>query len=180
MPEEGIERVAEEVAGAKLGRFFAQAVYGTAELRLEPLLRAVGIRLVQRAAESMSDGGGRAARKSAAELAASVTLGARTAAEGPDVKIVSVFDGGPAQAAGVSAGDLLVAIDGIRVSAKSLEARLDRMRPGQRVTLHLFRRDELLVLDLELAAPPADTFVLEADGANKAGARARAAWLGTR
>jgi predicted metalloprotease with PDZ domain len=180
VPEEGIERVAEEVAGAKLTRFFAKAVYGTTDLPLDALLRNVGIKLVQRAAESMSDGGGKSTRKSAAELASRVTLGARTAPEGPDVKIVSVFDGGPAQAAGVAAGDLLVAIDGIRVSAKSLEARLDRMRPGRRVKLHLFRRDELLELDLELAAPPADTFVLETDGANKAGARARAAWLGTR
>jgi len=178
VPEEGIERVAEEVAGTKLTRFFAQAVYGTADLPLETLLRAVGIRVVQRAAESMSDSGGKATRKSAAELGARVALGARTAAEGPDVKIVSVLDGGPAQAAGVSAGDLLVAIDGIRVSAKSLEARLDRMRPGQRVRLHLFRRDELLELDLDLAAPPADTFVLEIDPKQRPGARARAAWLG--
>jgi predicted metalloprotease with PDZ domain len=96
------------------------------------------------------------------------------------VKIVNVLDGGPAQRAGVSAGDVLVAIDGLRVSAKTLEGRLARMRPGQRVALHLFRRDELHEIDLELAAPPADTCVLEIDATLKPEARARAAWLGRR
>ncbi len=177
VPEEGVERVAEEVAGVKLGKFFARAVYGTEDLPLERLLRTVGVKLTVRPAESLSDGGGKPARKKAAALAARVTLGARTASEGPDVRIVNVLDGGPAQAAGVSAGDVLVAIDGVRVSGKTLEERLERMRPGQRVRLHLFRRDELHELDLELAAPPADTCVLEVDPAQKAAARARERWL---
>jgi predicted metalloprotease with PDZ domain len=179
VPEEGVERVAEEVAGVKLTRFFARAVHGTEDLPLERLLRTVGVRMTLRPAESLGDNGGRAARAGAAARLR-VTLGVRTAAEGPDVRIVNVLDGGPAQRAGVSAGDVLVALDGLRVSSKSLEGRLSRMRPGQRVTLHLFRRDELHVLALELAAPPADTCVLEVDAALKPEARARASWLGRR
>lgn len=180
VPEEGVERAAEEIAGAKLTRFFAQAVHGTEDLPLARLLRTVGVKLTLRPADSLDDGGGRPSRKSAAALASRVTLGVRTFAEGPDVKIVNVLDGGPAQAAGVSAGDLLIAVDGLRVSAKSLEARLERMRPGQRVRLHLFRRDELHELEAELAAPPVDTCVLEVDPGLKGRTRARRAWLAGR
>jgi predicted metalloprotease with PDZ domain len=180
VPEEGVERAAEEVAGTKLTRFFAEAVHGTADLPLERLLGTVGVKLTVRPAESAGDGGGKASRKSAAQLAGRATLGVRTAGEGPDVKIVNVLDGGPAQAAGVSAGDVVVAVDGLRVSAKALDARLERMRPGQRIKLHLFRRDELHAIEVELAAPPADTCVLEIDAGLKGRARARRAWLAGR
>jgi predicted metalloprotease with PDZ domain len=180
VPEEGVERAAEEVAGVKLTRFFAQAVHGTEDLPLERLLRTVGVKLTVRPAESPGDRGGKAAAKSAAALAARVTLGARTKPEGDGVKVLHVLDGGPAQAAGVSAGDVLVAVDGLRVSGDTLEDRLERMRPGQRVRLHLFRRDELLALEVELAAPPADTCVLEVDPGLKGRARARRAWLAGR
>lgn len=177
VPEDGVERAAEEVAGAKLGRFFAQAVHGTEDLPLARLLRTVGIRMTLRRAESAGDAGGRAAGKPGAAAAARATLGVRTAPEGPDVRITHVLDGGPAQAAGVSAGDVLVALDGLRVSAKTLDARLERLRAGARARLHLFRRDELHEIEVELAPPPADTCVLEIDPRRKAAARERERWL---
>jgi len=46
------------------------------------------------------------------------------------------------------------------------------------VQMHAFRRDELLVLDVTLAAPPADTCVLSVND-NRAASLARRRWLGT-
>jgi predicted metalloprotease with PDZ domain len=178
VPEDGVERTAEEASGLKLGPFFDQWLRSTDELPLAPLLATVGVDLELRPPEGPSDRGGRPAAKSAAALAARVSLGARTAAEGPDVKLTHVLDGGAAQRAGLAAGDVIAALDGLRVTPKTLETRLARLRPGDRVRAHVFRRDELHELGIAFAAPAADTCVLRFD--TRAAARAlklRRGWL---
>jgi predicted metalloprotease with PDZ domain len=179
VPEDGVERVAAEVSGLQLGTLFNRWLRSTAELPLEEMLAAVGVEMEVRPAESASDRGGRPVAKSAAALAARVVLGARTSTEGNEVKLTHVLDGGPALAAGLAAGDVIVAMDGIRVTPKTLEGRLAQLRPGDRAKLHVFRRDELHEIGIRFAAAPADTCVLRLD--RRAPARAaslRRGWLG--
>lgn len=177
VPEDGVERLAEEVTGLRLRPFFDAALRSTAELPLAPLLRRFGVELRLRQAESKSDKGGKPGSEPPARRARRVTLGARTAAEAGGVRLTHVLDGGPALAAGMAPGDVLVAIDGIRVGADTLEARLARRRPGDVVTATGFRRDELMTWSVALAAPPADTaYLVPAPGA--AAAARRKAWLG--
>jgi predicted metalloprotease with PDZ domain len=179
VPEDGVERVAEEVSGLKLRPLFDKWLRSTDELPLESMLAAVGVTIEVRPAEGPSDRGGKPAAKSAAALAARVSLGARTAAEGADVKLTHVLDGGAAQRAGLAAGDVIAAVDGIRVTPKTLEARLERLRPGDRVRAHVFRRDELHELEIAFAAPPADTCVLRFDKrASTRTLKLRRGWLG--
>jgi predicted metalloprotease with PDZ domain len=95
------------------------------------------------------------------------------------VKLAHVLDGGAAQAAGLAAGDVLVAIDGLRVTPKTLDAALARLRPGEAVRVAAFRRDELHEFELKPLAPPADTCVLRLAKKPGAGAaRLRRGWLG--
>ena len=90
-----------------------------------------------------------------------------------------VLDGGPAQAAGLAAGDVLVALDGLRVQPRGFERQLGRYAPGARVELLGFRRDELMRFPLELAAAPADTVWITPDPQADAEAlQRRQAWLG--
>ena len=178
VPEDGVERTAEEASGLKLRALFDQWLRSTDELPLAPLLATAGVALEVRPPEGPSDRGGKPASKGAA-LAERVSLGARTAAEGTDVTLTHVLDGGAAQRAALAAGDVIVAIDGIRVTPKTLEARLAALRPGDRVRAHVFRRDELHELEIAFAAAPADTCVLRFD--KRAAARAlklRRGWLG--
>lgn len=175
--EDGIERLAEEVSGVRLRRFFDAALRSTAELPLRTLLRRFGVDLLLRPAESKSDKGGKPGNQGVALRARRVTLGARTAAEAGGVKLTHVLADGPAQAAGLAAGDVLVAIDGLRVSGDSLDARLARYRPGDVATVTGFRRDELFTREVKLAAPPADTAWLRPAPGAAAAARCRA-WLG--
>jgi predicted metalloprotease with PDZ domain len=179
VPEDGVERIAEEVSGLKLRPLFDQWLRSTAELPLEALLATAGIALEVRPPDGPSDRGGKPTSRGAAALAARASLGARTAAEGGDVRLAQVFDDGAAQRAGLSAGDVIVALDGIRVTPRTVEARLAALRPGERVRAHAFRRDELHEFEIALAAPPADTCVLRFD--RRAAARAlklRRGWLG--
>jgi predicted metalloprotease with PDZ domain len=179
VPEDGVERLAEEVSGVRLRPFFDRALRSTGELPLEPLLASVGVEMEVRPAESAADRGGRPAAKSASAHAERVALGVRTSGDGNDLKLTHVLDGGPAQAAGLAAGDVLVAIDGLRATPKTLDALLARRRPGDTAHVVAFRRDELREFEVRLTAPPADTCALRF--AKKAGAgalRLRRGWLG--
>jgi predicted metalloprotease with PDZ domain len=177
--EDGVERLAEEVTGLKLGTFFDRALRSTADLPLESMLEAAGIEMEVRPAESTGDRGGRASSKSSHALAERATLGARTGAEGNDVKLTHVLDGGAAHAAGLAAGDVLAAIDGLRVTPKTLEPLLARRKAGETARVLAFRRDELLEFDLKFVPSPADTCVLRiARKPPAAAARLRKKWLG--
>jgi predicted metalloprotease with PDZ domain len=174
--EDGLERTAEEVTGLRLRPFFNRALRSTAELPLEPLFATVGIEMEMRPAESASDRGGKKSSKPLRELAKRVVLGARTAEDPLGVKLTHVFDGGAVQAAGLSAGDVIVALDGLRLTAKNLDKRLAGRAAGDVAQVHAFRRDELLVKPLTLLAPAADTCVLSAGG-NATERHRREAWL---
>jgi len=178
VPEDGVERVAQEVTGLRLGAFFERALRATAELPLAQALRGVGLALVTRPAESSTDRGGRPAEKSARALAGQASFGARTATEGDELKLTHVLDGGAAQRAGLAAGDVVVALAGRRATPKSLPRLLGRRKPGERVRVHAFRGDELRAYDVVLDAAPVDTCVIEIDArAETAARRRRRAWL---
>jgi predicted metalloprotease with PDZ domain len=137
--DDDIRLIAEELSGLDLERFFAEAIYGTAELDLRRLLQPFGIRL-QRTAGSTTP-----------------SLGARTGNDGKEVVTLStVYRDGPAQSAGLSAGDILMAIDGLRVTPSTLEGLLARRKPGEEARIHAFRRDELMTFTVRLGTPVED------------------------
>ena len=154
------EALFDEVTGLKLKRFFDRYVRGTDDLPLAKLLAPFGI-------ESSDN------RKSA-----KVSLNIRTTRDGNDSKIANVYEGGAAHRTGLSAGDILVAVDGVRVTATNLDTLLTRYRVGDAVTLHIFRRDELMMFGAILAPEDAPQMVLAAQSKPAAAARMRAAWLG--
>ena len=154
------EALFDEVTGLKLKRFFDRYVRGTDDLPLAKLLAPFGI-------ESSDN------RKSA-----KVSLNIRTTRDGNDSKIANVYEGGAAHRTGLSAGDILVAVDGLRVTATNLDTLLARYRVGDAVTLHIFRRDELMMFGAILTPEDAPQMVLAAQSKPAAAARMRAAWLG--
>jgi predicted metalloprotease with PDZ domain len=95
------------------------------------------------------------------------------------MRIQHAYRDGAAERAGLSANDILVAFDGLRATPDTLAALL-RRRPGERVRVHAFRRDELFDVELTLATPVADTcyLTLVVDPPPRA-AMLRNAWLGS-
>jgi predicted metalloprotease with PDZ domain len=157
--------------------FFNRTLHSTRELPLKETLATAGVEMEVRPAESSADRGGKRPTKTARELAHRVTLGVRTAEDPGGVKLTHVVDGSTAQAAGLSAGDIIAAIGGLRVNAKNFEARLAAYRPGDRVHVHAFRRDELLECTVTLAASPADTCSLAVKAHRSAQKRRLQSWL---
>ncbi|MBL8435688.1 MAG: M61 family metallopeptidase [Zoogloea sp.] len=158
--EDGIFALAAELGGEALAGWLRELVEGTAELPLEQALRRIGLKLAWEPASPASG------------------IGVRTVAEGEALKIANVFDGGAAQAAGLSAGDVLVAIDGLKATATSFDKLLARRLVGDSAELHVFRRDELMRFEVELRAPLADTARLAvAPDAGPTAIALREAWL---
>ncbi|GHT81130.1 peptidase [Betaproteobacteria bacterium] len=158
--EDGIFAVVAELGDARLAKWLRQAVDGTGDLPLAKLLKPFGVHWLAEAA------------------GAAPTLGVKLAA-GKEARIATAFEDGPAQRAGLSAEDVLIALNGLRVEGDTLTKQLTRRRAGERVEIHAFRRDELMRFEVELASAPADTVKLSVDAAaGKDAAKLRRGWLG--
>ncbi|WP_035060736.1 M61 family metallopeptidase [Andreprevotia chitinilytica] len=170
--EDKWERVASEVAGVDLKAFFDQALRSTDALPVAGLLTEFGVETQLRAPAASGDKGGWKEIGTPGN-----SLGARLAGEAGGVKLTHVLDGGAARAAGLSAGDVLVAWDGLRVTMANLDTLLGGYPVGSEVEVHAFRRDELIVRRLSIRTALADTWGLRPVGQDQARVAARKTWL---
>ena len=112
VPEDGFERLAAEISGLNLAPFFDTAIRGTDDLPLAELLAKFGVTLELRASAGGDDAGG-TPRSGNGEVLA---LGAGYRAREGGVELTTILEGGAAQRAGLTPGDLLVALDRLRVA----------------------------------------------------------------
>lgn len=152
-PAGEVERVAAEVAEEDLSAWFDAMLRGTDELDYDAGLGAAGLRLVAEEAGTGAPGSDAGVRPLPAAAVVEARLGLRLKTEGRRVAVTHVLADTSGYRAGVNAGDELVALDGLRVSAEGLAARIGERAPGERVVLTVFRRDELVTLLVTLEAP---------------------------
>ncbi len=153
VPEHALEGIAAERSGLDLQPFFDRALRSTAPLPLAELLQSIGVQATLRARCNASDEGGRV-EGTPLNVEPGLRLG------DTDGAITSVRSGSAAEAAGLAAGDVPVALDGLRVDAGKWMRRLDALTPGQIYALHYFRGDELRETKLEATSPLLDTWTL--------------------
>ena len=154
-----VDALFDSVTGLKLKPLLDRWVRGTEDIPLAKLLAPFGVTLADE-------------RKHAKP-----GLGMRTVRDGADCKVANVYEGGAAHQAGISAGDLLVAIDGLRVTATNLDGVLSRYRIGDAIDLHVFRRDELLGFTAKVRASDVPNVTLTAAAKPASAARPRNDWL---
>jgi len=141
------QRVAEQTAGAGLEEFFRRYVRGREELDYDAALEAAGLRL-----DTTSAG------EPPAPAPARAYLGATLAQEGERLTVRNVPAGTPAYEQGLTAFDQIVAVDGYRATRDFLNARVEEKRPGDTLTLSVFRADELRTLNIKLGGRAAATY----------------------
>ena len=106
------------------------------------------------------------------------TLGIGTRAQGDRVVVASVLAGLPAYEGGVNTGDELVAIDGRKIDANSVNSVMAELQTGQKVALLVFRRERLMTFDLTAAIRPFDRYTIsEMKDATDAQKELRKGWL---
>ncbi|MGZ6988852.1 MAG: M61 family metallopeptidase, partial [Thermoanaerobaculia bacterium] len=155
-------------------RFFDRHVRGTQTPDLARLLGTAGLRLreVPETEEGVTD-----------EMAPRIRadFGWKTKVEDGRLVVAEVLDGGPAQSAGVNAGDVVVAVDARR-AGEELISRLEKeLRPGSVVKVTVFRRDVLRTHRVRVGGRRASVWKIEALPDAPAGARRlKKAWLRTR
>ncbi len=153
--EQDFRRACGQVAGKGLERFFADYVDGTEEIRWNRFLEAAGLRLRKEPAKAEE---GEAPRRHRP------WLGVITQKSGGVVSISGVIEGSPADRAGLSAKDELVALDGARVTPEEWEKRLDEYEPGDRVRLTIFRSGYLRDFTARLGRKENASWVIRAMG----------------
>jgi predicted metalloprotease with PDZ domain len=154
LPEDGIEALVAERIGAEAARaLFDATVRGHGMPPID--LALVGLQLRRRVAQGADDKGGTPGK---VEERRAGWLGAEF---GSGLVIKSVREGSPAWRAGLTADDELLADGGFRLDSKGLQQRLEEHGPEGMLRLTLFRRDELLEVEVTLAEPPEDTIWLE-------------------
>lgn len=175
VPEDGVEAAVQEVCGKSLKPFFDRALRSTDELDYSPFAH-VGLEVRFRVRESANDKGGSAPRLKANELRPRGWLGISTKGS---VTVASVLDGSPAMEAGLYADDEIVALDKIKVDANGLLSRTDEKKPGETVTLTVFRRDRLIEVPIKLGTKPTDAvYLARVDRPSDGQKAAYQAWLG--
>jgi len=169
---DSIQQLVSEVTGVDLGSFLQDLIYGTSDLPLPELLASVGVEVVQRVAKNAQDKGGKDVEVDlpAADFGATLKDGEA------GLLIQRVVEAGAAQSGGLSAGDQIIALDGLRLNLAQLESKILRAKPEDVWQVHAFRRDELHRFEIVLQAAAATSFVLKATDQQQA---ARKDWLGS-
>jgi predicted metalloprotease with PDZ domain len=164
-----------EIGGMDVSALLEEALRGTDDLPLESLLARFGVELKLRQANNNSDKGGKPNKDDKSEPLA---LGVRYGSDPLGAKLLAVFDHGAAQSAGLSAGDIIVAIDGLRATSDNIEKLLNYQRGRKQVELYFFRRDELMHFNVPLKSAPHDTcYLIEDENCDEAIIRSRQNWL---
>ena len=135
---------AEQVAGVSLASFWENGVDGTVELDYSEALEAFGLRF-----RSFAQSGGRP------------WIGAATRNDAGRLVVSQVRRDSPAQAGGLNVDDEILAIDEFRVRADRLENRLEQYHAGDRISMLIARREQLLRLEITLGVEPPRAWRLE-------------------
>ncbi|WP_296943154.1 M61 family metallopeptidase [uncultured Massilia sp.] len=132
--EQEVEALFDEVAGVRLKSIFDRYIRGTEDIPLAKLYAPFGVKVVEE-------------RKSARP-----SLDAGIGRDAGGARLTQVHEGGAAHQAGLSAGDVVIAVDGLRVNGNpsNLDQLFARYRVGDTVEVHAFRRDELMRFDVTL------------------------------
>lgn len=138
--EEGMVQIVREACDVDISDFVQCYVDGTEPLPLEELLFKSGSRVrLKKSPNSQGD----------------AWLGLKTRKQCCQLMISHVAEGSPAHLGGLSGLDTLAAIDGLQVRPDNFETLMKHYRPGDEVTIYVFRRDELQAYRVVLGEMPA-------------------------
>jgi len=90
-----------------------------------------------------------------------------------------VYAGSPAYDQGLNTGDQIVALDNVRVTRDFFNARIAEKKPGDLISLTIFRFDELSTLFIKLGGRSDGTYrIVPLPSQTEAQKRMLRSWLG--
>lgn len=151
VPEQGIPAVARDVIACDLTDAFELGLYGTEDLPLDALLQQFGVTAIWGTPDSLKRAGGQKSHLKNGQC----SLGATFDTHSMGARARVVIQGSAAHKAGISTGDIIIALDHVQTDAARIEEQMAQYLPGEKIDVHLFRRDELRhhVVVAEVGAP---------------------------
>ncbi|MBI1806384.1 MAG: M61 family metallopeptidase [Ignavibacteria bacterium] len=137
---EDFKSVAEEFVGGSLQQFFDRYVQGVQSLPWEESLLCAGLQLLPK------------------DSTVRAWIGLSTSDIGEKTRITRVTAGSPAYIAGLDIGDEVLALDGIRARTSDFNDRIGEMKPGDNLTITVFRNDQLRDFKVTLATAVIPTY----------------------
>ena len=129
------QKTAELMAGKSLEDFFSKYVRGTADLDVDTIVNALGLKFTAAAPNSKR-----------------AYFGADLGEDNGRLTVRSVSAGTPAYEQGINSGDQIVAIDGYRANQTFLTSYLGERKPGDTVKLTIFRFDKMRDMPITLGS----------------------------
>lgn len=155
------QKIAEELTGSNFTEFFRDYVFGTAEIDFKKFLVYAGLEVAEKEDKENK-----------------ARLGMITANVNDRTMVRGVSAGSAAYLAGIDRNDELLALNGIRVRHSDLEARLLDFKPGDEVTLTIFRDDQLRQVEVTLQPSLPEYQVTRVKEPNELQKKIYCSWLG--
>ncbi|PSO86741.1 MAG: peptidase M61 [Cyanobacteria bacterium QS_3_48_167] len=157
-----LREVLESVAQIDLGEFLQRYVDGTDELPFNEYFQPFGLQVLGVEDEEPTP-----------------RLGVKVATENGKETIKFVEADSPAGRAGIDAGDELLAVDGMRVTAEQLSDRLKDYQADDTISVTVFHQDELQTHSVKLAQPqPSSYQIVPVDSPSDEQKKRFTDWLG--
>lgn len=138
-----------DITGTDMSEFWSQYIEGTRPINFDELLDFYGL---QRTPKSNKD----------APLKSNAWIGTVFTFKGDEVHIKTVDSDSPAWQAGLNAGDQILAINGIKVTAENIEKRIQQLNLDQQQAFTYFSAGRLSETKLQAITNPNPEFNIEA------------------
>ncbi|HKK70233.1 MAG TPA: PDZ domain-containing protein [Candidatus Krumholzibacteria bacterium] len=164
VPEDGMVAIVREATGVDVTEFVRAHVERPGRMEYDDVLAHVGLRLRRKPVPEDEE--------------TPAWIGATLEPGDSGTRLAQVFHGGPAHAAGLMAGDVVIALDDHRIG-RDLDERLKILRPGETVRWTAFRRDRLVQGRMTLGEDPVGTpEIVPLEGADPARRASFERWTG--
>lgn len=150
LPEDGFERLVEELSGCNFKEFFDTALRSTKDFPLESLMKEMGLELRFRPSACMDETNRTQSVEPPEKLTSKPMLEVKLKSFGSEAQLAHVIEGSAAQAAGLAPHDIIIAVNGLKVDRQRLESQIASYAIGEEIVIHAFRRDELMTFKVTL------------------------------
>ena len=167
LEEDELLPVANRATGLDLTAFFDRYVRGTAEIDFDAFARFAGL------------GFGPKPKPADDETPEAGYLGVRIENSGGLARVRFVLLDTPGRRAGLTPGDEIAAINGVRVTFEKFDQTMARYPPGTPLDLAVFRRGYLRHVRLTTGTPPPEKYAFTpVDGASDLARKVYESWVG--
>jgi predicted metalloprotease with PDZ domain len=146
--EEDFINIANTLCNDDITSSFHDLLYNAQRVNLAPLLKQVGIAFTAQKFKDLNS------LETTGNDVYSPYIGAQYKALPLGVKITQVIEKSPAAQAGLAVNDILVSVNNIQVSEKSLQQLAEHLPENTQVTCHYFRDDQLITNEIVFIDSP--------------------------